>query len=277
MSARTVTQRVTASSLIKPGELVDVVELTPLQLTDRRTYNLLLGAAWDRIEEDTEHSISKRELRTKNSKANGRLDESIGRLMGARVRVKIERDGKEYIRSMSLLETVEEPVRSDGLVYYRFPRKLRELIADSSIFARLHKDVMLHLTSKYSLALYEMIQKRGNLEHKTTEEFSVKELRELLGVPKDKLMQYKSFKQRALIPAIEEVHFLANFGVDYQETRKGRTVTSITLMWRRKSQDEMKEVYSELRRSKVGRKVRIKEQGFVAQTRREEVLASLPE
>ena len=57
--------------------------------------------------------------------------------MGARVRVKIERDGKEYIRSMSLLETVEEPVRSDGLVYYRFPRKLRELIADSSIFARL--------------------------------------------------------------------------------------------------------------------------------------------
>ena len=176
---------------------------------------------------------------------------------------------------MSLLETVEEPVRSDGLVYYRFPRKLRALIADSSIFARLHKDVMLHLTSKYSLALYEMIQKRGNLEHKTSEEFSVRELRELLGVPKDKLVQYKSFKQRALMPAIEEVHFLANFGVDYQEARKGRAVTSITLTWRRKSQDEMNEVYPELRRPKVGRKVRMKETVSTIQARREEILASL--
>ena len=113
------------------------------------------------IADDVEHSVAKRDLRTPNNNANDRLDESIGRLMGARVRVKIERDGKEYIRSVSLLETVEEPVRADGQVYYRFPRPLRKLISDSSIFARLSKEVMLNLSSKYALALYEMVQKRG--------------------------------------------------------------------------------------------------------------------
>ena len=44
-----------------------------------------------------------------------------------------------------------------------FPRKLRKLIGDSHIFARIEKDVMLALSSKYALALYEMVQKRGNL------------------------------------------------------------------------------------------------------------------
>jgi len=30
-------------SMVKPAELVDVVELTPLTLVDRRSYNLLLA------------------------------------------------------------------------------------------------------------------------------------------------------------------------------------------------------------------------------------------
>ena len=150
---KTTQAKTTDLSMIKPGELVDVVELTPLKLTDRRTFNLLIAAAWDSIADDVEHSVAKRDLRTPNNNANDRLDESIGRLMGARVRVKIERDGKEYIRSVSLLETVEEPVRADGQVYYRFPRPLRKLISDSSIFARLSKEVMLNLSSKYALAL----------------------------------------------------------------------------------------------------------------------------
>ena len=50
--SRTLRQRTTGNpldpndgtaSLIKPGELVDVVEMTPLTLVDRRTYNLLLA------------------------------------------------------------------------------------------------------------------------------------------------------------------------------------------------------------------------------------------
>ena len=35
--------------LIKPGELIDIVELSPLTLQDRRIYNLLILNAWDSI------------------------------------------------------------------------------------------------------------------------------------------------------------------------------------------------------------------------------------
>ena len=37
--------------LIKPGELIDIVELSPLTLQDRRIYNLLILNAWDSITE----------------------------------------------------------------------------------------------------------------------------------------------------------------------------------------------------------------------------------
>jgi plasmid replication initiation protein len=273
---KTTQAKTTALSMIKPGELVDVVELTPLRLADRRTFNLLIAAAWDTIAEDVEHVISKRDLRTQNNNANDRLDETIGRLMGARVRVKIQRDGKEYIRSVSLLETVEAPVRADGQVYYRFPRPLRRLISDSSIFARLSKEVMLNLSSKYALALYEMVQKRGNLTHKTTETFTVQELRDLLGVPPDKLGRYNNFKSRALAQAVTEVNGLAEHGVAFSEIRKGKTVTHIELSWWKKSEEELRAAYAEIKQPRFGRSVRLSEKSVAETKKRRAVIDSLP-
>jgi hypothetical protein len=42
--------------MIKPGELIDVLDMA-LTLSDRRTYNLLIANAWDKISEDTTHCI----------------------------------------------------------------------------------------------------------------------------------------------------------------------------------------------------------------------------
>ena len=256
MAYRTVQARTTENSLVKPGELVDVVEQTPLTLYDRRVFNLLLAHAWEQIEDDVEHTIRKSELRGTHE-GNDRLDETIGRLMGARVVVSLERDGKPYHRSVGLLEHIDEPIRGDGKVYYQFPRKLRQLIGNSHIFARIQKDVMLALSSKYALALYEMVQKRGNLQHQWNETFPVERLRDLLGVPKDKLTLYKNFKAKALIPAVKEVGALSDYGVSFIENTKGRKVETITISWWPKSVDERKKAFAELRRPRVGRKARI--------------------
>lgn len=259
-SYRTVAARQTSSSIVKPGELIDVAELTPLTLLDRRSYNLLLAEAWDRIGEDIEHSILKSKLHPDTSNTNNdNLDASIGRLMGSRVRLSLERDGIAYTRSVPLLETIDAPVRGDGRVYYRFPRQLREVILESRIFARLQTSVMFALSSKYSLALYEMVQKRGNLQHQIMETFTLEQLRTLLGVHPDKLREYKNFKLRALAPAVAEVNALASFGVTFKENKTGKWVTSITLHWWRKDEQELREAYRELESAKVGRKVRLKE------------------
>ena len=49
-------------SIVKPGELVDIIEMSPLTLTDRRVYNLLLANAWEKLTEPVQHVIAKRDL-----------------------------------------------------------------------------------------------------------------------------------------------------------------------------------------------------------------------
>jgi hypothetical protein len=264
---RTLRQRTTGNpldpndgtaSLVKPAELVDVVELTPLTLVDRRTYNLLIAHAWDRIDEDVEHSIPKAVLRGAH-KGNERLSDTIRRLMAGQVEVRIVRDGKRYRQSIHLLDTVARPEDEDedGNVYYRFPAKWREIMEKSDIFARLQTEVMFCFSSKYALTLYEMIQKRGNLKHKHVEEFGVDEMRGLFGVHPERLTEFADLRRKALIPAVDEVNALSGHMVQIDAVRHGRKVVKLRLIWFPKDEQGLKAAYTEVQRHKAGRKARI--------------------
>jgi hypothetical protein len=248
--------------LIKPGELIDIVELSPLTLQDRRIYNLLILNAWDSITEPKEHCIHKRDLRGTHHTSE-RVGESLLRLMGAVAQLRIERDAGEgegpetFTRRVQLLAGTEESARSDGIVYYSFPAAVRGIIRESSQYARLQKQVMFAFSSKYALALYEMVQKRGNLKFKTSEEFPVDRFRALLGVEDGKLQAFKSFKQRAIDPAVLEVNGLGEFGCRVEPIYSGRKVTSVRLSWWSKNLDERKVTLNELRFSRVGRRARL--------------------
>ena len=250
--------------LIKPGELIDIVELSPLTLQDRRIYNLLILNAWDGITQPKEHSIHKRDLRGSHH-TNERVGESLLRLMGAVAQLRIERDAGEgegmetFTRRVQLLAGTEESARSDGIVYYSFPAAVRGIIRESSQYARLQKQVMFAFSSKYALALYEMVQKRGNLKFKTSEEFPVDRFRALLGVEEGKLQAFKSFKQRAIDPAVLEVNGLGEFGCKVEPCAYvGRKVRTVRLSWWAKNLDERKVALNELRFSRVGRRARLK-------------------
>ena len=95
--------------------------------------------------------------------SNDRVGESIERLMAAIVRVAVTRGEEPAIERVQLLGGNVESVRRDGLLEYEIPSRLRRIIKDSTVFARLQREVMFALTSKYALTLYEMVQKRGNL------------------------------------------------------------------------------------------------------------------
>lgn len=240
-------------TLVKPSELIDIVEMTPLTLNDRRIYNCLLAKAWDKIGEDVEHVIAKTDLRSTHN-GTERIGASIERLMAGIVRVRLP-DGK--LMRVQLLGSNTETQQDSGVIRYRFDNQLRRIIQNSSVFARIRSEVTFALSSKYALALYEMIQKRGNLAHKLSEEFALEELRALLGVEKGKLPAFADFKRRALVPAVKEVNALGDYGVSMQPVKTGRAVTGVKLFWYRKSEDELKKAYAELQRSRVGRQARI--------------------
>lgn len=255
---RTTQARPNTESLIKPGELVDLVELTPLTLADRRIYNQLLDNAWDAIEKPVTHIIAKSSLRGSHN-SNDRVGESIERLMGAIVKVRVTRDGEPAIERVQLLGGNIETERRDGVLEYEIPARLRKVIKNSTIFARLQREVMFALSSKYALTLYEMVQKRGNMKYKSSERFSIKELRGILGVPEGKLTTWSNLKNRAIGPSVEEVSELSDYIVEIAPVKTGRSVTHVELKWWRKDGNAVGQTERELSFSKVGRKERVKE------------------
>jgi len=240
---------------VKPSELIDIHEISPLSLTDRRVFNQLIANAWEEIEDDKEHIICKSALMGAMT-GNDRIEQNILKLMGAIVQVKIQKDGEQATQRVHLLGTNVEHDRKDGLLYYRFPDELRELIANSNVWAKISQDVMFAFSSKYSLALYEMVQKRRNLKMQR-EKFSIPEIRALLGVPKTKLTRFADLNKYALKKAVEEVNALSDMEIRLVPLKRGRQVTDLELWWFEKDIAKAKEAYAELQRHKVGRKTRI--------------------
>ncbi|MEM6276283.1 MAG: replication initiation protein, partial [Pseudomonadota bacterium] len=248
---RTVDVRPNAETLVKPGELVDLVEVTPLTLADRRIYNQLLENAWDAIDKPVTHVISKADLRGSHN-SNDRVGESIERLMASIVKVRVTKDGEAAIERVQLLGGNVETARRDGLLEYEIPQRLRKIIKDSTVFARLQREVMFALSSKYALTLYEMIQKRGKLKWRSSERFTLDDLRGILGVPKGKLTSWSNLKLRAIEPAVEEVNALSDYVVAIEPIKTGRRVTHVELRWWPKDGDATAAAERELQFSSVG-------------------------
>jgi plasmid replication initiation protein len=253
---RTLDQLPAPGSIIKPGELIDVLDMS-LTLVDRRVYNLLMANAWERIDDaDRTHCIAKAELRGTHE-SDDRLADTVDRLMKTIVRIKVEVEGKPAIRKIQLLAPTTEQDDPDGLLYYRFHPELIDILRDSQIFGRLQKELIFAFTSKYALALYEMGEKRRNLSWKWSETFDLAELRELLGVKSGELEKFGNLNAWCLKPACAEVNGLADFSVRLDPVKTGRKVTAVKMAWWAKNIDERKAAYAELQRHKAGRRARL--------------------
>lgn len=252
---RTVDAKPSAESLVKPGELVDLIEVTPLTLNDRRIYNQLLENAWDAIDKPVVHVIAKSELRGSHN-SNDRIGESIERLMAAIVRVEAVWDGKPAVERVQLLGGNIESVRNEGLFEYEIPPRLRRIITNSTVFARLQREVMFALSSKYALTLYEMVQKRGNLRWRSSEKFSLEALRGVLGVPKGKLTSWSNLRLRAIDPAVAEVCALSDYMVEINPIKTGRSVTHVEMRWWRKDGEATGKAERALQFASTGRRAR---------------------
>jgi Initiator Replication protein len=243
--------------MVKPGELIDIKEISPLTLTDRRIYNLLIANAWDRITEPIEHIIDKSDLRGTHN-GNERIEDSIRRLMSAIAEVKIIHDGKVAIKRVQLLGGNVEQEDERGRLYYTFPKQLIEIVKESEVFGRLKTQIMYCFKSKYALALYEIVQKRIGLKYKQAENFTINEMRALLGVPKNKLTRFPDLNKYALQPALREVNALSEHHVTIGMIKKGKRVEHLMLMWQEKTPEQKREVFREIERCSVGRSARIR-------------------
>ena len=115
------------------------------------------------------------------------------------------------------------------------------------------------MTSKYAIALYELVQLRAGLD-RCVEHFSLERFRDLLSVPPGKLTRGPDFERRVIEPALLEVNGLSDMSVKIELSRphSRAPITGVTLAWWRKEENEFRAAYAERMRSKLGRMARLR-------------------
>ncbi|MBU1212460.1 MAG: replication initiation protein [Alphaproteobacteria bacterium] len=243
---------------IKPTELVDAVEITPLNRSELILYNQLIANAWNAIEPGKVFTVAKSRLRGSHE-SNDRLHDSFDRLMSAFAKVKVRDPKSGLIKTVriNLLGPNAEEEGEEGLFHYTLHPSLMEVLKSSRSWARLRSEMQYLLRSKYSIRLYEMIEQRINLR-KQADTFAIPDLKGLLGVPKGKLSRFADFNAQCLKVAVGEVNQLTDFEVAIGLKKRGRIVETITLTWMKKCPEARIEAANERQRSRIGRIARRK-------------------
>jgi len=259
-------QRTNINGVPKAAELIEISGAHALEASDRAILNLLYQHAHDsgRLgspEASWEMPITA--LRPSKHNGTDRIRDSLSRLLSVQVKVAYRdaKTGRDRVILTHLFESFDIPADEGvaGPVKFRVPVALVPVLAQSSRWGRIKAEIVCAMSSKYAIALYELVQLRGNMD-RCIEVFSMDRFRDLLGVPPGAYERGNDFIKRVIEPAVLEVNGLSEFGVkaDVERAYSRAPITGVTLGWWRKDTDEYRATYQERQRSKLGRMARLK-------------------
>ncbi len=162
------------------------------------------------------------------------------------------------VSTQLLSSTIEKGVsKRNGVLEYRFTDEMFEFIKDSEIWGSIEIPVLMHLSSKYAISLYEQASQWVKLRYKHNEEMPIDEFRRIIAIEEKKYPAFGSLNKHVIKKAVSEINALADFNIQIMPIKTGKKVTHVNIFWHEKSIDEKKSAYQELSRHKSGRKARI--------------------
>lgn len=271
--SKTVEQQTNLDGFPKAGELIEITSAHELETSDRAIMNILYQYAHDSgdiMKPGAEWEIAMSRLRLSTHRGGGRIKDSLERLMRVLVKVPLydAKTGEPRVLITTLFDFFEvsrDETRPGATVRYGFKKKLQPLIAASNRWGRVKTDVVCAMTSKYAIALYELVQLRAGLD-KCVETFDIDRFRELMGVPPGKLNRGPDLERFCVQPALMEVNGLSDLTVQVELARKHSRapIHGVTIAWWPKEGDAFRDTYKERQRPKVGRLARLR--GRVVET-----------
>ena len=266
----TISQKSNISGFPKPAELIEITGTGGLETQDRVLVNTLYKFAHDSGElgkPGARWSIPMADLNTGTHKGLERVRESLSRLLGIQVAVTYRaEDGETKILQTVLFSHFITPATlaqggsgGGGALQFGIPEELRAILARSGRWGRIRAEIVCAMSSKYAIALYEMIRLRANMDN-CTEMFTLERFRALLGVPPGSYENGPDFRRFVIEPATVEINGLSELSCKVELIRKHSRapVEKVLLGWGLKSPEENREAIKELGRSKLGRKIRLR-------------------
>lgn len=222
--------------------------------------HLLIAKAGGRMGEDCEHRIRLSEIRaTAGLKNHDRA--SLSSLFGELQAAVLFFDDKQKKRLTigGLVDIAEVDYRDeetgDLLVCWYFSRFFTRAARESNHWAIIDRQTVFHLTSKYSILLFQHISSLTPLSRISSQTFKIPELRAVFALETGKVSRFANLRADILEPALDEISKLSRFTLSATLHKTGRTVTSVEISWQEKP--DLQPVKAELETSKVGRSARL--------------------
>jgi hypothetical protein len=224
----------------------------PYTLLDRKLWPVLLHHAWncdDSLEKEWAIPISRIHNLFKNYKGNTNsswIRESINRLAGTQMvfgESTAEKSALDFSVFISSAKIEKDHETGLFTLYYTIPKPLRVLLKDPICYGRLRTQLLLSLSSKYAISLYEVLTTVINRRYPVLK-LSIQELREILKVPDKKLKRWVHLRQRALDPALEELNaksHISGFKIEIEVEQGSRNKVTGVILKTEKTQEMLLE------------------------------------
>jgi hypothetical protein len=221
--------------------------------------HLMIGTAAGRMADDTRHEFRLSAIRNIKGMDNLTRKSVVPLFVELRAATLINDDltAMRTVIGGLLDEAVVDyrhEVSGDTLITWTFGSTFRRMARDSNHWAILDRQTVFHLTSKYSVLLFQHISSLTNLKHVTSKTFTIPELRAMFGVPDAKHKRFAELNRWTLQPAIAEISQLSRLTLTATIHKIGRTAASVEIAW--EVRPDPTETKRELDRPKVGRKAR---------------------
>lgn len=241
---------------IKPAELIQVTGHHELTLNARRSITILwYKAHLQGIEEGRDYTIEIDDLKPDRHKGYEMVEEAIEALMRTILTVRLSNGKTRRVQFLGGND-LDDPDRPSGVLTYSFDKRLIEILRDSTIWGKIAIPVLMAFTSKYAVSLYENMAQLVRLTMKQSQDYSLEEFRDLIGVPPGRYRTFGELNKHVIKPAVAEVNILAPFTVSLAPIKQGKKVVQIKVAWCAKEGDALREAFNELQRHKLGRRER---------------------
>ena len=263
--ALTLKQQSNATGFPKPAELIEITGTSGLEAQDRVIMNELYRHAHDSgdmAKPGVQWAVSLAELNKTSHNGLERVRESLERLMKVTLAVTYDTENGPETLLTGVFDYFIIPQKGSpgATLKFSISAPLRTILARSGRWGRIKAEVVHAMSSKYAIALYELVRLRAGLRGSMTETFPIDRFRALLGVPPGTYESGKDFKLRVIDPAVLEVNGLSEMGckIELVRAHSRAPISKVMLAWWDKEPHEQRPAIQELNRSKLGRKARLR-------------------
>ena len=242
---------------IKPAELIQVSGHHELTLNARRAITILWHHAHlQGIEEGRDYTVEIDNLKPDGHKGYEMVEEAVEALMRTILLLRLPNGKTRRVQFLGGND-LDDPDRPAGVLTYSFDKRLVAVLRDSTIWGKITIPILMAFTSKYAVSLYENLAQLANLTMKTSQDYTLDEFRELLGVSPGRYGAFGALNKHVLKPVVQEVNAIAPFDLSVLPIKQGKKVAHVKIGWFPKDGEALQAAQNEITRSKVGRRARL--------------------